>query len=180
MTDLDIAAYLDRGLSVAERTRVEDHLAQCPECRQQLAETHQILKRAARPRRLFAAAAILAAGVAFVLVVKPGQLQQYRATTLERGGTSEPTLIAYGPTGEVNRAQLRFVWGAAPNAASYRLTVSGADGTPVWSTSTGDTVATAPGTVLFAAGNKYFWVADAIATDGTTRSTGLREFKPVP
>jgi hypothetical protein len=179
MTDLEIAAYLDRGLSAAERDRVEDHLAECAECRQQVAEVHQVLKRARRPRRLVVASTLLAAAVAFVLIVKPGQVHPPRVTTLERANSTDAKLLAYGPSGEVHRAQLRFVWGSAPNAASYRLTVSRGDGTLVWSASTADTVATPPGTVPFIAGTKHFWAVDAILTDGTTRSTGLREFNPV-
>jgi len=179
MTDLEIAAYLDRGLSGAERDRVEDHLAECTECRHQVAEVHQVLKRAHRPRRVFVASTLLAAAVAFVLVAKPGQVHQSGVTTLERASSTDAKLLAYGPSGEVRRAQLRFVWGSAPSAASYRLTVSRGDGTLVWSESTADTVATPPATLPFPAGTKHFWAVDAILTDGTTRSTGLREFNPV-
>jgi hypothetical protein len=56
------------------------------------------------------------------------------------------------------------------------LTISRADAHPVWSLSSTDTVATLPDSVGLRPSERYFWVADALLSDGTTRSTGLREF----
>jgi hypothetical protein len=36
-----------------------------------------------------------------------------------------------------------------------------------------------PASVTLRAGDRYFWVADAILEDGSSRSTGLREFIPI-
>jgi hypothetical protein len=74
---------------------------------------------------------------------------------------------------------LRFVWGAVPGVATYRLTVSGADGAPVWSGSLPDTALALPDSVTLLVDQRYFWVVDALLDDGATRSTGLHEFRPV-
>jgi hypothetical protein len=89
-------------------------------------------------------------------------------------------LVAYGPTGDAKRESLRFVWGSAPNVVSYRLSLTSADGAQIWSQSGVDTVASLPPTVSLRIGQRYLWVADAVTNDGSTRSTGLREFSLIP
>lgn len=181
VTDIEIARYLDRRLPAEQRDRIENHLAACVECRQHVLETQQLLGRVRRPRRLVAGGALAAAAAAVVLLITHvGQTS--RLTTAEmplRGGESAATLTAYGPIGEVGRQSLRFVWGAAPKVASYRVSLTSIDGVQMWTQSGADTVAIIPRTVNLRTGERYLWVADAILTDGTIRSTGLREFSLV-
>ena len=132
-----------------------------------------LLRQAARPRRFILGAGLLAAAAALVLMVRPPAVDPVR------DGGAPATLVAYGPTGEAPLASLRFIWGAAPGVASYRLTVSGADGAPVWSGSVADTVAVLPDSVALRVDQRYLWVADALLEDGSSRSTGLREFRPM-
>jgi hypothetical protein len=73
---------------------------------------------------------------------------------------------------------LRFVWASAPNAISYRLTLTDANGSTIWTNSGLDTVVALPDSVLLTVGARYFWVADALVSDGQSRSTELREFVP--
>ena len=173
MNEFEMAAYVDRRLGPADRERVEAHLAGCAECRHEMLEVRGLLRHAARPRRLIVAASLLAAAAALVLFVRPATLAPVRDA-----GTS-PVLTAYGPTGDAALASLRFVWGAVPGVATYRLTVSGPDGAPVWSGSVADTAWALPDSVTLQVDQRYFWVADALLDDGSTRSTGLHEFRPV-
>jgi hypothetical protein len=96
--------------------------------------------------------------------------------SLMRNDGAAPSLVAHGPIGAAHRVGLRFVWSAAPGAESYRLTVGRSDAQTVWSESGTDTVATLPDSVVLRPSERYYWVADALLSDGTTRSTGLREF----
>jgi hypothetical protein len=180
MNEFEIAAYLDRRLSGPERERAESHLAGCAECRDEVAQAHQLLRRARRPKVLFIAGIAAAAAVA-VLVIGPGLLRQSSITadSLIRGGAQASPVVAYGPIGEVPMTSLRFVWAAEPGATTYRLTVAQVDGTPVWTRSGSDTAVTLPDSISLTAGNRYVWVADALLTSGGSRSTGLREFLPV-
>ena len=172
MNELEMAAYVDRRLDPAGRERVEGHLAECASCRHEALEVRGLLRRAARPRRLLIGASLLAAAAALVLFVRP-------TPDPVRDGGSSSVLTAYGPTGEAALVSLRFVWGAVPGAVTYRLTVSHADGAPVWSGSVPDTAMALPDSVTLRVDQRYFWVTDALLHDGSTRSTGLHEFRPV-
>ncbi len=172
--DFEIAAYLDRRLSGPDREHVEAHLAECAECRQELHQVHQFLHRSGRPRRLVVGAGLLAAAASLLLFLRPSPVDPLRV-----GGT-EPTLAAYGPTGDAALASLRFVWAAAPGATTYRLTISGGNGVPVWSGSVADTIFALPDSVTLDADQRYVWIADALLGNGLSRSTGLQEFRPVP
>jgi hypothetical protein len=177
MNELEIAAYLDRRLSGAERERAESHLAGCPECRTEVIEADRLLRRMRRPR-VFLIMGMAAAAAAVILLVGPGLLR-HRAVTpdsLVRDGGQTPPIVAYGPIGEVASAPLRFVWAAEPGATTYRLTIAKADGNPVWSHSGGDTVVALPDSVVLTPGIRYLWVTDALLEGGSSRSTGLREF----
>lgn len=180
MNEFDIAAYLDRRVTVAERERIEGHLAGCDECRQEIAQSYRLIKRIGRPRRMLLTGSLLAVAAALVLMVRPTLLTPGVEVTPGgmRDAGSGSGLVAYGPSGESPLASLRFVWSAAPGATTYRLTVSHSDGVPVWSGSAADTAVTLPDSVALRAGDTYFWVVDALLGDGSTRSTGLREFWP--
>jgi Putative zinc-finger len=181
LSDSEMARYLDRRVSLEERDRIEDHLASCAECREHALGTQQLLRGARRPR-VVVAGSVLAAAAAVILIwiarVEPAKdpsAQQLRGVASDNTG-----LIAYGPTGDAQRQTLRFVWGSAAGAASYRLSVTAANGAQAWSQSGVDTVATLPRSITLLIGERYLWVADAVMRDGSTRTTGLREFSLIP
>lgn len=182
LTDIEAAAYLDRGLPLADRERVEDHLASCPDCRAQLIAAKNILTHEQRPKRsLLFGSALAAAAAALIFLIRPAAHQPVLTSApLMRGSMETARLIAYGPMGETHAQELRFVWGAAPGAATYRLSVTRSDGATVWSQGGADTSVALPDSVILRPHQHYFWVADALLGDGGTRSTGLREFDPVP
>jgi predicted anti-sigma-YlaC factor YlaD len=68
MNDLELAAYLDRGLSPEDRERVEEHLSSCEDCRAHISESSRLLRRKARPRFIITASAV-AAALLFVVAV---------------------------------------------------------------------------------------------------------------
>ena len=182
LTDADVAAYLDRGLRGTKRDRLEAHLAGCGECRREVLETQQLVKRVRPLRRAPVWAGSVAAAAAVVLLVAklgsgPGRLPETAHPVRVGGGMSQ--LVAYGPTGEdISTRGLRFVWGAAAGAVTYRFTVTGSDGVAVWSRSGIDTIVALPDSIVLHPGQRYFWVVDALFADGASRSTGMREFVP--
>jgi len=183
VNDLQVAAYLDRGLSAAERDQIEAHLAECAECRRHVLDTDELMQRVRRPKRLVIGSTVVAAAAAAALIIvavpsfrrSDGALEN----PLYRDAAASSSLIAYGPAGESRVGSLRFVWSPAHRAMSYRLTVSRADGATVWTQSGRDTVAALPDSVTLRVGDRYFWVSDALLADGRSRSTGLREFVPI-
>jgi hypothetical protein len=179
LTDIEMARYLDRTLSTAERDRVEAHLASCASCRELTLESQRVLRTVRRPRSLMAAGGLAAAAAALIVI---GQLDSGSPDIArERAPATNTTgLTVYGPTGSTSIGNLRFVWGAAENVESYRLGLTTADGAEVWSHSGLDTVVVLPRSVTLRPAGNYFWVVDAFLKDGTTRSTGVREFSLAP
>ena len=179
MTDMLIASYLDRRMSDVDRERFENHLAECPECRQAVIEAESLVKRV-RPRWRGNTIVALIAAV-FVLVAVDLKVQHRSdlsaRTTTREVRTADAGLTAYGPSGEVTRSGLRFVWSPLAGAISYKILLVDASSQPVWSATATDTSIALPATVALRAGETYLWAADALASDGTTHSTGLHEFR---
>lgn len=179
MTDMLIASYLDRRMSDVDCEHFESHLAECPECRSALIEAESLLKRVRPTWSRNTIVALIAA--AFVLVAVDLKVQHRNdlsAPMTTRGvTTTDGGLTGYGPSGEVTRAGLRFVWTPLAGAISYRILLVDASSRPVWSAAATDTSIALPATVALHAGETYLWAVDALASDGTTHSTGLREFR---
>lgn len=178
ISDGELAAYMDRNVASADRERIESHLADCDECRQHLIEARKVLGGIGRTRGLRIAATLAAAAVVFVFVrFEVWPTRESATASLVRGSSSGGEITAHGPSGDVSRNGLKFVWSPVSGAGSYRITVSRADATPLWSKTTTDTVVTLPPAVVLQRGQTHLWVTDALLLDGTTRSTGLREFR---
>jgi hypothetical protein len=179
MTNTLIASYLDRRMSDVDRERFEYHLAHCRACRLEVMEAESLLKRVRPTWRVNKVVALLAA--VFVLVAVNLKVQHKNdlsapATTREVR-TTDAGLTAYGPSGEVTRSGLRFVWSPLAGAISYKILLVDANSRPVWLAAATDTSIALPATVALRAGETYFWGVDALASDGATHSTGLREFR---
>lgn len=181
MNELQIAAYLDRGLSIPDRDRLEEHLATCSECRANVLEAQALVARVRRPRKTFYGIGLIAVAAAMLLMIRPISKSPDTNTTspLTRDIPTTGQILGYAPTGEVPVRAVRFAWAPVAGVMTYRLTVSAADGTPVWSTSINDTLAILPESIPLRSDNRYYWVVDALLSDGSPRTTGLREFGTV-
>jgi len=175
MNAMEIAAYLDHRVDDAATQRFEAHLAECDPCRRDLIEAGRVMRRTQRPRRILVMAAALAAAAILVVVALP--LPGRNAPVWrDGGGIAERRLVAYGPLGEVGTDSFRFVWGAAPDVLTYRLTITGENGTIVWATSTSDTSAALESGHALGTGVTYYWAADALMRDGSALTTGIHAF----
>ncbi|HZI99663.1 MAG TPA: zf-HC2 domain-containing protein [Gemmatimonadaceae bacterium] len=177
MTDLEIAAYLDRGLQREKLDQFEEHLSQCAECRDNLMRTQEVVGRSRRSSRFIRSGTIILAAAAVALMAVPS-LRRWGASEapVMRGDNGAAPLVAYGPLGEISTLPVRFVWASARDAMSYRITVTRDDGTEVWASSSTDTTVILPSNVSLQNGTNYLWVVDAVSSDGTTRSTGNHQF----
>lgn len=180
MNEMEIAAYLDGGLSLSAREQMEAHLAVCPLCRRDVSESRTLLRRLRRPRRIFVGMGLAAAAVLVITLPLTRRATDSQQSALLRSGVDHSALISYAPIGEVPITAIRFVWGGAREAVTYRLTITRSDAAIVWSSSGPDTAIALPVSLRLVPGQRYFWAADALLTDGSTRTTGLREFAPVP
>src|SRR5690242_18186481 len=157
LTEMQIAGYLDRRLSAPDRDRVENHLAECADCRDQLSGAQQVLARARRPRRLVTTAGLLAAAAAVLVIVRVAIPTGDGEQPALRGDNSPAGISAYAPRGETRQHVVGFVWGATKDAASYRLSLSGTHGAQLWRYSGRDTTAVRPASVLLHPGTRYLW-----------------------
>lgn len=178
ISDAELAAYMDRNVASADRERIESHLADCDECRRHLIEARTVLGGIGRTRTVRIATILAAAAVVLIFVrFEMWPTRESAMAPLARGRTSSAEITAHGPSGDVSGKGLKFVWSPVSGTVSYRITVSRSDGTPLWSQSTMDTAVTLPLSVVLRHGQTHLWVTDALLLDGTTRSTGLREFR---
>jgi hypothetical protein len=174
-----VVAYLDRMVPRAERDRIEAHLAECAECRDEIVEARELMRQARRPRRLLINGGFVAVAAALLFVVWPslhGRGANPSSPTFRDGVTSS-ALVAYAPIGEASRADLRFVWKPDPDATTYRLTLTSEAGAPLWAQSGTDTSVILPDSIVLRRDERYFWIVDALLANGGTRSTGLQEFR---
>lgn len=168
----DIAALIDDDLPADRRAAVGAHLAVCGECRSELVAASELVDSApAKPRipvRWLAGAAAVIAVIAILPLVRsrsaapPANAQ--RATS--RSTTSIQTI---GPTSgaKVVPESLTFSWRPLPSVVTYHLFVTDSAGTPVYSLTTGDTIAETTDAHL-SPGSRYYWYVDALAADGSS------------
>src|SRR5690242_12847599 len=124
MNDLDVAAYIDRGLEPERLIAIEDHLAYCEQCRENLIKAQELVAHSRRPRVYVRAAMMLATAAAIALIAIPSLRNSVtNRDSMRASGEAQP-LVAYGPVGEIKSAPLKFTWASVRDALSYHITVT--------------------------------------------------------
>ena len=182
VTPEEIAAFLDGSLTVEDRARVEAHLADNPDARRELVDASRIIvtmpSTPIRRARFVPIAAIAAAAVIAIVLLKPGAAARSSATVpAERRGVAEQIravdMVEPVNGGEPGSTQ-SFIWRGI-EGASYRLVILDAAGRTILQENTTDTVHSIPAIVLREAG-RYYWNVDAQMPDGSSMTGGHREF----
>lgn len=184
----ELAAYLSDTLAPESRAAVEEHLAECRECRQQITGARRLLRQHRSPKRLVwlvpaAAAAIL---VFAVVVRSPFQSPAGREPLRGDSGSpgSDPTLrigiVAPAERDTVGPGPVIFVWRGQVGKPLFRLTLTDGSGREAWTAETGDTTLSLPATVSLAPGRTYFWTVDALGSDGRSLTTRNHRFLTRP
>lgn len=185
LSDLDLAAYLDRQLDPETRARFSAHLIECDDCRSILAESTSILARPRRRTRVawFAGGGLVAASLALLVLARsqPVTLDQERTRGSAPVLTEDaPRFSAWAPAprAQVRPAELRFAWGSHVPGTVYRLTVSNEQGVVVWNGRTADTVLVPPPSITqsLVPGQVYYWRVEALLPDLRTASTQVQAF----
>jgi hypothetical protein len=190
LSETELAAFLDGGLTPPERHRVAAHIDLCETCRRELVDVGRAIEhRGARtreapvsPSRRWWIPAAAAAGIAAILLVPrvatrpPATVGETRASRVA-DSEGQRRIDAISPADDVAipAAQIVFMWHAV-GADVYRVFLLSESGGPIWETETTDTSATLPATVSLTAGGAYFWRVDAV-TNGiiaTTRAHRLQ------
>jgi anti-sigma factor RsiW len=182
----EIADYLNGRLSSELRSTLESHLAECRTCRQQVVSARRLLDtyRLRRPF-LWAAPALAAAVLALVLFAprKPWDAPDEEVLRGRQPGTADVTpqigIVAPRDGDSVSVGAVRFVWRSQAGQPLYRVTVTEGAGA-VWSTSTTDTSAAVPDSVLLDRSRTYRWYVDAAGADGRSLTSGVQRFVVKP
>ena len=181
LTAEDVAAFLDRHITAAERAAVEAHLAECRLCRDEVTSVRRLMRTGPTVRRVLIPAGLAAAAaVAFIALTlgrgpEPTADRVRSPTTLEANGSIVTRLPADGDT--ISLVKPAMVWSAIAGEPTYRFTLTDASGQPLWTSTTTDTSVTLPSQVILQPQQTYFWYVDAQRANGRAASTGVRRFK---
>lgn len=179
-----VASYVAGRLDVEERAVVESHLAICDACRREVVEVGRLLQKRPRDSKLLPVAGIAAAAV-IALVAGISLLGGPTGSGTTPGAVRAPSisvsreLVALEPAPDTSLSigsNIRFVWNATEAGSTYRLVVLDESGGPVWTTETSDTMAFLPPGARPKQTGAYFWFVDALASDGSTLTSGARRF----
>lgn len=179
-----VAAFLDGGLSPADRLAAESHLAACAPCRAELAQVRALAASAPAPsrrRRLpvpvrgaLAAAAVLAAvAIGLPLLTPSPDDPLLRA---DRQGEGVATIEPYtSNAGVVAAGNALFAWRPVAGNSSYRFTLTDEVGDVVLQEVTADTLLRLD-TLRLPAGALY-WRVDALLPDGQVATTRMQRIE---
>jgi anti-sigma factor RsiW len=172
LTEAQVSAYLDRALEPAERSAVEQHLAACPECRQEAVESGR-LAHGFRRRPVWAVGAGLAAAAAVFIALGTPARPPAEPPIVRAPGTGEgvPEVQVAAPlSGGSLPPGGALTWHPVAGASVYHVGVTDPAGRPVWADTTADTAVAAP-----LQPGRYFWYVDALLGDGRSATTGSIE-----
>lgn len=186
----EVAAFLDGGLGVTERTRVERHLADCQPCREEVVAVSELLPapvpqergagaRSRSRRRQLLVSAALAAAIGGILMVGPQTARSpapiYRSAPLEEGART----LRASAGDELDLSEPVFRWEAAGEGALYQFVLLASDGEVLWSTRTREDRVRLPESVArtMVDGERYYWRTDALLGDLSSATTGEQPFR---
>jgi hypothetical protein len=178
----EVAAFVDRLLPDADRDRIERHLADCAPCRDELAASTRLARSAPlrRPRGIFVFGVGIAAAAALVLVVRAVPRSAPVDSVVERGlgpGVGEIMVVSPRPGSTIAGEEIHFVWRADLGAAGYKVIVTTAAGTQVWSHEVSDTTVTPPREATFFPGEEFYWRVESSRVNGGTATSRTESFR---
>lgn len=157
----DVASHLDGVLPPTELTRVDQHLANCEECRAELIALSRLLRTRPHRRRWLVPVGLTAAAVAALVIIGPRLSEPPPVPTYREPAVSvTPAPIPIAPRG-ATAAPIRLIWTRVAHAERYRLTVFDSTGSVIWESQTTDTSVALPGTTRLQPRVAYFWEVEA-------------------
>ena len=185
LSEKQLAAYVSRSLSPAEREAAIEHLAKCAECRDNALATARVLRaeRARRGKYIGASVATAAAlGLALVVLVPRSPIESSGPVLREGAPAVAPgaSIGVHSPYNTAQVGQIEFSWQDMGAEVRYRFSLTRSDGGEVWIGATADTSLTLPPDVTLSEGTTYFWWVDALLLDGRSVTTEVQQLRIVP
>ena len=178
----EVVGYIEATLPPSERGRVEAHLSVCEDCTNELAAVSRLRRPAGRPALRLGLTAAAAAAVAAVVLLAPRAVRRPAAgeAPVRGNGSSAAVAIVTPADGASLKDAPVFTWRPLPGATAYRISVSRADGDPVWDTTVADTTAQAPVGALRPGADVYYWYVDVLLRDGRSIAGPAHQFRLGP
>lgn len=177
LSSRDVAAYVDRALSPAERDAIEAHLSDCADCRDEVIQVSR-LRRGASSRRRWLFVAPLAAAAVLAVMLLPARKSD--EPVLRDGGERGLTVTIVAPADSAltpsGPRQVSFTWRSLDSVVSYRFAITDGSGDVVWSATSTDTTVQLPASIHLRPGN-YFWYVDALLPDGRSVASRVRTLR---
>jgi hypothetical protein len=184
-----LSALLEGELSSEETEAAHAHLARCRECRDEAARASELIRGYGRNRRWKIGLPIATAAAAALILVavlpldrsRPGDvtLRSTEAAVEREGVLPIPAEVPI-PDARVDGSAVAFAWRPIAGEPTYVLTLTRADGDPIWSADTADTTAVLPDSISLEPGTTYLWYVDALLASGREATTGVRRFTVRP
>ena len=179
-----LAAYVGRSLSPDEQAAAVEHLAGCPQCRDEALATARVLRseRTRKVTRVGASVATVAVLAVAVVVYSPSTPTGSTELILRDGDpASAPASIGvHAPLSTAEAGVIVFSWQSVGPDVRYRFSLTRSDGSEVWNGGTVDTTLILPPDVALSAGETYFWWVDALLLDGRSVTTDVQPLTIVP
>jgi hypothetical protein len=180
----DVAGMIDGTLLEHDRERAERHLAECDDCREELATcTRVVASSVAAPVRRSPWRNLLPLAAGILLVVWLRRPAERATDVSERAAPSTGARIAtVSPAADasVRAGSLRFAWHPIEGSIGYRVGVRDASGATVWSGDAADTTLALPASVRLQASVPYVWRVDGQRADGSTAASAESGFRIAP
>lgn len=180
-----VAAYLDGRVTRAVARQMQEHMDECDECRADVLDSSEALDHIGRRSRRWLVPTVAAAAAAGLLLIVGPSIWNSSDTPVMRG--SDPAEIADSPVrlgvvapreGEqVSPVGLRLTWRSIAENATYSVTLTDVGGDPLWRSDTRDTSLVVPSSVILTPGREYLWYVDALRSDGTSATSGVRRLE---
>ena len=173
-----LAAYVGGSLSRDEQAAAIEHLARCPQCRDEALTAARVVRseRTRKAKRVGASATTVAVLAVAVMVYGPGAPTESTGPILrEDDRASAPATIGvHAPLSTAEAGVIVFAWQSMGPDVRYRFSLTRSDGSEVWTGGTVDTTLTVPPDVALSVGETYFWWVDALLLDGRSVTTDLQ------
>jgi hypothetical protein len=187
LADEEVAGYVDGRLTESDREQIEEHLAICAECRNEVRVAAQLVRFSNRRKLWYRGSwALAAAAILTLLIADPLDLREPGAPAYR--GPDEPvdvddrvvTVVVPEDGASLEKNRLLFVWHRVEEGARFRFTLTDLLGEVVWSAETTDTLLSLPDDLTLEPGMRYVWYVDVLLLDGRSITTGTRRFELVP
>jgi len=182
----ELAGMIDGTLSPAERQRAEQHLAECDDCREELATSTQVVASGtpATVRRFpWRHLVPLAAGILLVVWIRRPAERARVTSEPERAApvsSAHITTVAPAEDAAVGARALRFAWHPLESSTGYSVVVKDASGATVWKGDVADTVLALPDSVRLLPNTPYVWRVDGQREGGFTATSAEIGFRIAP